>query len=690
MKKLPLVLNLIAISFALFFAASNARASSDVGCVSTFKVFFKDFTGCDSMAILSPGNDTRVNLVFLMVDAKGQKLPLPVPVADSYPRPSTFTPADWGGFSAALAPSISGGVDHSGEGTVCVSDARGSADFLAALAADKEVTDAEKATLKVAREALKCSNDTSGSAATPPSHLDVQSANAKDFAAYLEAVARFYQASHFDKTGFSALTNSGQPWVREAARYMEARISLLVAQAEAFSEYGTLEKEKINPALVKVAKDALDAYLEDYPQGAYAASATGLLRRAAWLSGNGAEQLAAYSKLLANSEVNAASLAVINELDFKLPAEAFLTEGSDPIFLAVEDLRQMREQRDDKGDLKPGMKPDVIEAQKARFAGHEDLYDYLLAVRAWLVDNDDKTVLKLLPEKTPAADLSYLEFSRQLLRAAALQVSDDKAARAAEVALFSFVKQPFQRATLEISLAMSDEWAKNISAVFAPDSLIKEPQIREQVLDYIAGPILLLQQGAAKDVSNEERETALYRLFARDLVQGRFKGFLDDIKLLPPKPEPDANGNAADKFEAFRWQGNSTNYVCPDLIGTVQKLVANAKDVQGRLCLGDFFRDTDVSDIGTVDKEALGGTGTLFAGPVLARQDFYIDIMKSGSAKPQDRAYALFRAVHCYEPAHANSCGGKDVDLKVRKAWHDELKAKYGATSWAKELHYYW
>lgn len=659
-----------------------------MGCLSTFKVFFKDFTGCDSMAILSPGNDTRVNLVFLMADAKGQKLPSPAPAADAYPKPSTFTPADWAGFSASLVPPSNGGDDFSGEGTVCVSDARGRADFLTALAADKDVTDAEKTALKAAREELKCSQDAAAGATAP--HVDVQSSNAKDFAAYLQAVANFYQASHFDKTGFSALTNSSQTWVREAARYMEARVSLLVAQAEVFSDYGTLEKEKIDPNLVKAAKDALNAYLKDYPEGVYAGSATGLLRRAAWLSGDGAEQLAAYSKLLANSEVNAASLAVVNELDFKLPAEAYLTGASDPTFLAVEDLRQMREQRDDKGDPKPGMKAEVIEAQKARFAGHEDLYDYLRALRAWLVDNDDKAVLKLLPEKPPAADLTYLEFSRQVLRAAALNVSDEKAARAAIVTLFPFAKQPFQRAALEMALAMSDERSKNISAVFAADSLITAPEIRQQVLDYIAGPILLRQQGTANTVSKEERETALYRLFSRDLVQGRFKGFLDDIKLLPPKPEPDANGKAADKFESFRWQGSTTDYVCPDLVGTVQKLVADAKDVQGRLCLGDFFRATEISDIGTVDKEALGGAGTLFAGPVLARQDFYIDIMKSPAAKPQDRAYALFRAVHCYEPAHANGCGGKDVDLSVRKRWHDELKAKYGATPWAKDLHYYW
>ena len=641
------------------------------------------------MGILSPGNDTRVNLVFLLADARGQKLPKAAPTSDGYPKPSLFTPADWPRFAASLFTPKADDETSTGEGSVCVSFAKGSVDFLAAVAADKDVSDADKTNLKSAREAMICPDGSSGST-TPVPALDVQSTNAKDFAAYLVSVRNFYQASHFDAAGFAALANSNQPWVREASRYMQARVALLAAQAEAFSEYGTLEKEKINPAMVKAAKDALEAYLKDYPQGAYAMSATGLLRRAAWLSSDGSAQQAAYAALLAKAEVNEESLALINELDLKLPADAYLTEGADPLFLAVEDLRQMREQMGDDGKPKPGMKAEVIEAQKQRFAGNEALYDYLLAVRAWFVDKDAQAVLKLLPEKPPTAELNYLEFSRQLLRAAALDERDDKAARAAYVAMFPFAKQPFQDTTLQLALAISDERSKNISAVFAPASLVTAPEIRAQVLDYIAGPILLRQQATNKDVSQAEHDTALYRLFARDLVQGHFKGFLEDIALLPAKPAPDANGTVADTFGAFRWEGSKDGYVCPDLLATVKKLVTDAKDVQARLCLGEFFLATDTSDIGNIDKEALGGTGTLFAGAPLARQDFYIDIIKNPAAKRDDKAYALYRAVHCYEPVHINGCGGKDVPLAVRKSWHDELKSKYATTSWAKELHYYW
>ena len=132
------------------------------------KVFFDSFSGCDSMGLLSPGNDTRVNFVFLLADRQAQKLAVVPPRQDATPGPSVFTPADWGGFSGSLATNNAGqDGDASGEGTVCVSDAKGRADFVAAVGADKEVTDSEKATLNTARQTLICTDGTTKDAAAP-------------------------------------------------------------------------------------------------------------------------------------------------------------------------------------------------------------------------------------------------------------------------------------------------------------------------------------------------------------------------------------------------------------------------------------------------------------------------------------------------------------------------------------------
>ncbi|MDE2383192.1 MAG: hypothetical protein KGO53_01125 [Alphaproteobacteria bacterium] len=679
------VLSLLA-ALAALFMATPARASFDQSCLPSMKLFFSGFSGCDSVALLSPGNDTRVNLVFLLADAKGQRLAIQSRDPEAYPKPSTFTPADWPGFAAAILPPKANNDETSGEATICVSDAKGQADFIAAVAADTSLSEAEKAALKAAREAIACAGSTAAGAAP-----EVQSANAKEFAAYLAAITKFYQADHADAAGFAALANSPQGWVKEAARYMQARVLLLAGQAVAFDDYGTLSADKIDRAKVAAAKDAFEAYLKDYPQGAYAASATGLLRRAAWLGGNGGEQRALYAKLLHGAEVNDASIALINELDFKLPPDAYLAEGADPVFLAVEDLRRMREQHDDKGNVVPGMKAEVIEAQKARFAGQDDLYAYLVAARAWFVDHDAKAVLQALPERAVTADLTTLELSRQVLRLAAMDAGGDgKAARAGYVALVAHATAAYQRPALEMAIALSDEHNKHIATVFDADSPVKEPLIRAQVLDMLAGPILLRQQASAKDVPQDERDTAIYRLLSRDLVQGHFKGFVEDIKLLPPKPAPAADGSVQDKFAAFRWEGSKDGYACPDIVSLAQTLATNAKDVAGRLCLGEFFRGTGVADLPKPADGILGSTGTLFAGAPLARGDFYADIMKDAKASRDDRAYALFRAVHCYAPAHSNDCGGKDVDEATRKAWHDELKAKYGDTVWARQLKFYW
>jgi hypothetical protein len=261
--------------------------------------------------------------------------------------------------------------------------------------------------------------------------------------------------------------------------------------------------------------------------------------------------------------------------------------------------------------------------------------------------------------------------------------------------MFPAAQSAYQHATLELALAMFDERHKNVGTDFEKDSLIQDPTLRKQLLDYVAGPIILRQQATSSAASQDERTTALYRLLSRDLVQGHFKGFLEDIKLMPPKPAAAATTDASqnqpiDQFSAFRWEGRKEGYICPDVVGVANILNSNPHDIRGRMCLADFFRLMGVDNIMAGDKDELGGTGTLFSGQPLARQDIYIDTMKDKSAARDDRAYALFRAVHCYEPVGHNTCDGTDMPKPVRKGWHDELKGSYGDTVWAKALKYYW
>jgi hypothetical protein len=687
MRKLVWILAALA---ALSFE-SPARASADNGgCGQTMKTYYNAFTNCDSMGLISPGNDTRINLIYLLSDARAQKLKMLKPSTEPYSNIANYWPSDWSTFwsSIDLGPMAEMGtsVSESGEGTICVSDETGSSAFLAAVASDKNLSDAEKTVLTDARKAVKCSSAAGGDAA-----LTVQSPAAQEFAEYIYAIRRFYFVTHYDPSGFAALANATQPWVREAAHYMQARVSLLAAQAQAFDKYGTLQKDGVSKEMVTAALDGLMSYLKEYPKGSYATSATGLIRRAYWISGDNQKLATAYSDAMARSTVDAAGFALVNEIDLKLPVDTDQNNSADVLLLATEDLRMMREQMDSNDKVLPGMKAEMIEAQHSRFAGHDDIYSYLLAARAWFVDKDAKAVLQLLPEKAAAGDaLSYVEFSGQLLRASALDSIGDKTARVALVNLFPKATQAFQRGTLEMALVLIDERSKNISAVFAPDSLVQQPALRRYVLDYIAGPILLRQQAVANNVSKEERETALFRLFARDLTQGHFKGFLDDIKMLPGKPVQDADGNPYDQFEPFRWEGNKDGYICPNLIEVARLLNTDERSIKGRLCLGEFIRAQGDFSLPEVQKDELGGTGTLFSGKQIFRQEIYMDIMKSAKASRDEKAFALDRAVRCYEPAHSNDCGGAEVAESRRKKWYNELKTKYGDTSYAKLLRYYW
>ena len=685
------------LSFASM-ASLPAQASGDMGCATTMKVFHSSFTGCDSMGFLAPANDTRVNLIYLMADAHKQLLKKLAHNDRGYLPPNDLTPADWAGLVAALtpeAPTATEGADQqtAGEGNICVSDTTGAAQFIAAVKAATDLTTPEKQVLSDARSAITCKQAKVPDGTTRQALLDqIQSASGKDFRAYLTAITNFYDVSHFDPAAFLALESATQPWVKEAAFYMQARVSLLNAQASAFDEYGTLQKDKIDQAEVGKALDALNVYLKDYPKGTYAASATGLLRRAFWLGADKSKQLETYAKVVTDSEVNAASLEVVNEMDLKLPADAYADSAVSPMLLAMQDFRLMREHSDDNGKPLVDLKSEDLEAQRQRFAAQPEVFEYVLAARAWFVDKDAKAVLKLLPEKPIATDLSYLEFSSQLLRAAARDATGDDTVRNTYVALFPAATSAYQRGTLELALAMFDERHKKVGPDFEVGSLIQDPSIRKQLLDYVAGPIILRQQAASTAAPKDERETALFRLLSRDLVQGHFKGFLEDFAMLPDKPaaSADAKETPQDIFVGFRWEGRKEGYICPNISGIAKSLDANPKDIRARMCLGDFFRLNGIGEATLSDKDILGGTGTLFSGAPIFRGDIYADVIKDKSASHEDKAYALFRAVHCYEPAHSNDCGGKDVPLSVRKGWYDEIKQKYSDTKWADALHYYW
>ncbi len=94
-----------------------ARASGDFGCTQEWKLKHKAMTGCADMAMLGPGNDTRVNLSLLLLDMRPGK-----PAERPAPPLALF---DWLTFQHYYFPQADRSSDTNyaeGEGSRCRSN----------------------------------------------------------------------------------------------------------------------------------------------------------------------------------------------------------------------------------------------------------------------------------------------------------------------------------------------------------------------------------------------------------------------------------------------------------------------------------------------------------------------------------------------------------------------------------------
>ena len=380
---------------------ASAWASGDFGCQVHWTLKPADVTGCNSHPFLSPSNDNQVNLQLLLLDAgKAQMHPVGGPRRpsedDPYPPlvgPSPFT-VD--GLKDLLEPpplSPSGAVQIDrieGEGSRCESNANAAAQFAAALSASTASV-ADRSALLAARSALKpnCADDPK---TPPPARPPVLAASpmGKQFAAYLSGAAAFYDGRYdVAAEAFGSLQLRALPWLKETARYMMGRVALNRGQAGAFDDYGRLDMSKIDVKALAEARSAFQAYLRDYPAGAYAVSARGLLRRVDWLGGRSTDLAQDFAQAFNDPKArNLMVVDLVQEADVKFLSEPN-TDGAairDPLLLAVFDLQHMRTVYA-KTDQKFLAKT-VLESQKPVFAGREPLFDYLRAAHALYIQKD--------------------------------------------------------------------------------------------------------------------------------------------------------------------------------------------------------------------------------------------------------------------------------------------------------------
>ena len=95
------------LAMAAMAAAAPVLASSDSTCYPTWKVKQTALDGCSSSALISPGNDTRVNLLMLLFDRHGSVGVSHVPDYDYYDggeRRGEARPFNYPVFALTLGP----------------------------------------------------------------------------------------------------------------------------------------------------------------------------------------------------------------------------------------------------------------------------------------------------------------------------------------------------------------------------------------------------------------------------------------------------------------------------------------------------------------------------------------------------------------------------------------------------------
>ncbi|MET0369744.1 MAG: hypothetical protein ABW039_00050, partial [Sphingobium sp.] len=587
-----------------------------------------------------------------------------------------------------------------GEGSRCLSNEGGKAAFLAAVQA-ANIPEGERRALALRRTALE--PDCAGAAGLAGDPLaDKRSEEGRAWGAYLEGAEAFYGAT-YDKarTQFESLKAARNPWLRETALYMIGRVELNRAQVDAYDEYGDRKQDQpIDSQRIRAADEGLRDYLKAYPKGIYAASARGLLRRVYWLAGDHASLSGEYALLFSNPLPGLDDGRLAEEIDDKLLSAIDASNVSDPMLLAVSDLQNMRkaEHDYDEGCCGEPIAAAALDAQRLAFAKMPALFDYLRAARAWYVDASPANVLQLIPDAARQSRFTAIEFSRQMLRGIALEAIKDRNARGFWIEMLPGAKMPWQRAAVELAIALHDERAGALARIFEAGSPVETASIREILLINIADAGLLRQQAKDGRVPRHERDVALFTLLYKSVSRGQYRAFVDDLALVPAGASTDNaywSLREAEKppLGLFTRPPSLGDYGCPPLRTTATQLSANARDSRARLCLADFMRANGFDGIGIDTQptgDQLGSMPTLFAGSPYSRLEVYKTIIADPVATAADKAYALYRAVNCYGPSGNNSCGGAEVSKEVRRAWYLQLKKDYPQSRWAGQLRYYW
>ena len=706
----------LGLGLGLGFSAISWSAPAQAGgayCSADWRPENPDL-GCSSQIAISPGNDSRVNLLLLIQDRAGND-----GAELSYPDVGwrTFFGKNfmrWTNMRDAWYPPAERTEWPDHFGTRCQTVESGRTLFSAALAKRPAVRPEWSSFLGNTRSTIDgiCNNgpegnpfESNGKYFQSPADFGGISAKPGAFLAYSEGSMSFY-AGDWDRAAkfYTSLADkSGDEWVKETAHYMIARTSLNEAIETGGDQWGDFGLENANGNIAARAERQFRDYLADYPGGRYANSATGLIRKALWLRGDHAALAPIYEDLLQKADPADSSTAdLIEEVDDKFFYRSEGQAGDRAMLLAADDLMRMRTWADSEEQPENLITSAELDGQAGAFADHPKLFGLLKANHAFYVQGDYRAVLKLLPDAARAQSYTPLDFSRQYLRGLALHALKDRNEAGFWLDLIKGSKGIWQRPAVELALARNYEQAGQLDKVFAKDSPITDLRIRRILLGNSAGPNILKAQARDESQPASERSFALFTALLKQLQHGKYAGFGQDLPLAEQFPSDGQSGlwsvldDEIAPVRMFTKGEVSDGYACPSLDVTAKRLARYPMNAKGRLCLGDFYRLNGFDDFAFGDrytqdgKTAVLGARSFYPGKATPRHDFYTSVMSDRRAKRDDRAYALYRAIRCYAPANTNTCGGDGVDEARRASWFRRLKRDYASSQWAKELEYYW
>ncbi|MEG2693616.1 MAG: hypothetical protein RR966_03670 [Acinetobacter sp.] len=682
------------------FYSSFGHAGADIYCEPSTILQNNEYTACNNLPALTPANDNQTNLLLLLSDLNLVSISTTTEKRSLWDTNYSDVPFETKQLTSSaqnkssnarkfVATDIDPYQEH------CNSMTKGSSDFIQQVKNDRTIPSAEKDILIRERNKIsECEKQISLINVNPNWTMTT-----RQYASYLNATIAFYNTNFSTATKiYSLLTNVNNPWLKETAQYMLIRSNLNAAFQSGVGEYGDLQREKLNQTLLKKLFNSITQYLKLYPNGEYAASARGLLRRGYWLNGRHDLLVNEFVWQINNPKSKFYNLEM-NNVAYEIDRHVFQNSNfnvqnlKDPLFLAIYDLMQMRkpETADDKV-----ITWTQLNSQKETFKNQPELFQYLQANHLFFIQNKPQEALNLLPKDNPSAINNYLQLSQIFLKGRIIEkLEKSQSTQHYWESFLAKAKTADQRGLFELTLYPYYLKQQNVDAFIGSNAKIKQASLQKSFISESANENSLMKI-IQTTTSTEHKNLALYTALNKSLVHQNYNLFNQAYAALPSNVSQfNHTENAAEKFRSqpplanFIWKGTTITpqIKCSDLKTLTQKLADTPKDVNLRLCLGEYFRSENgymLSAFTYSEKES-----PTFQGSIFTRGQVYKEIIKT-QPNGELKAYALYRAIQCYAPSGSNDCQDQEVEKSVRKQWFDQIKRDYPNTTWAKSLKFYW